>query len=243
MLHHTRGLVLRNVKYSDTSLISKIYTEHFGVQSYMLQGIRSPRSMHKANLLQPMSFLSLVVYHKEGRNLQRVKEFTPAFLYNEVPFDVRKGAVGLFMLEVLTKCLKEETGDVVLFEFLESSYRQLDDMDEGLGRFHLLFLLALTRFMGFFPSLPDHPDAQLFDLREGMFIADRPTHPDWLDQAQAKPLWQLVKAYELNEPEGLNLSHQTRRVLLGDLLRYYEMHVANFSRVNAHAILETVFRD
>lgn len=243
MLHHTRGLVLRNVKYSDTSLISKIYTEQFGLQSYLLQGIRSPKSKHKSNLIQPMNFLNLVVYHKEGRNLQRVKEFSPAFLYNEVPFDVRKGAVGLFMLEVLTKCLKEEAGDVVLFEFLESSYRQLDEMEEGLGRFHLLFLLALSRFMGFYPSLPDQSGANLFDLREGTFTTHRPPHPDWIDQAQTEPLWQLVKSYELNEPESLSFSAKTRRILLGDLLRYYELHVANFSRVNAHAILETVFHD
>lgn len=243
MLHQTRGLVLSNVKYSDTSLISRIYTEQFGLQSYMLQGVRSPKSKHKSNLLQPMSFLNMVVYHREGRNLQRVKEFSPAFLYHEVPFDIRKGAVGLFMLEVLTKCLKEESGDVLLFDFLESSYRQLDELEGGLARFHLLFLVALSRFLGFYPSSPDRSGAYLFDLREGVFTTDRPHHPDWLDERQSKPVLELVKAFEWNDPERVVLTPEQRRVLLGDLLRYYELHVAHFTKVNAHAILETVFHD
>jgi DNA repair protein RecO (recombination protein O) len=108
-LHHTKGIVLRTVKYGETSVIVTIFTELFGIQSYLVNGVRtaSKKGSGKANLFQPTSILDMVVYHNELKQLQRIKEFRWSFLYQHILSDVRKNAVALFTVELLTKCLKQ----------------------------------------------------------------------------------------------------------------------------------------
>ena len=73
MIYKTRGIVLRTVDYSDTSLIAKIYTEQFGIQSYLIKGAHRKNASIKANLFQPLALLELVVYKKEKKQLQVLK--------------------------------------------------------------------------------------------------------------------------------------------------------------------------
>src|SRR5262249_1638687 len=105
-LHKTKGIVLRTVKYGETSLIATIFTELFGVQSYLVNGVRasSKKGSGKANLFQPAAILDLITYHNELRNLQRIKEFRWDYLYLRIFSDIRKNAVALFMVELLAKC-------------------------------------------------------------------------------------------------------------------------------------------
>src|SRR5215475_14857843 len=108
MVHKTKGIVLRTVKYGETSLIATLYTELFGIQSYMVSGVRTSakKGPGKANLFQPAAILDLVVYHNELKQLNRIKEFKWFYLYKNIFSDVPKNAVSLFMVELLTKCLK-----------------------------------------------------------------------------------------------------------------------------------------
>lgn len=239
MLIPTRGLVLRQTKYGETSLICTIYTEELGIQSYLVNGIRSTKAKQKANLLRPMSLLQMVVYYREGKNLQRIREMSHDYLYQSMLFDITKGAIGLFMIEVLNKVLKEESPNSDLFDFLHTHFMDLDQRGEGLGNYPLLFLLRLSSYLGFFPHADASPGAY-FDLEEGQFPMNRPFHPNYINRPQSDALHQLVRHVGYDEPPP-TLKRGTRKVLLGDLLRYYELHVEGFHKVNAHAILETVF--
>src|SRR4051794_14343326 len=109
MIHKTKGIVLRSVKYGETSLVVTVFTELFGLQSYLVNGVRTipKKGTAKANLFQPSSILDLVAYHNDFKNLQRLKEFRWAFLYQHVLSDIRKNAVAMFLIELLGKCLKE----------------------------------------------------------------------------------------------------------------------------------------
>src|SRR5215467_13355231 len=123
-LHKTKGIVLRTVKYGETSLIVSILTELFGVQSYLVNGVRasSKKGSGKANLFQPAGILDLIVYHNELRNLQRMKEFRWSYLYQHIFSDIRKNAVALFMVELLSKCLKQPEENEELFQFAEDCF-------------------------------------------------------------------------------------------------------------------------
>ena len=239
MLVQTRGLVLRQTKYGETSVICSIYTEELGLQSYLVNGIRSSKAKTKANLLRPMSLLQLVVYHREGKNLQRIKEMSHDYLYQQVLFDIRKGAVGLFMIEILNKVLKEESPNAALFDFLHTHFVDLDLQDQPLTFYPLLFMLRLAGHLGFLPHI-DQQAHHFFDLEEGLFTTDRPIHPNYIGRPQSDALYDLIR-YVRQSDRPPQLDKATRKVLLGDLLRYYELHVEGFKKVNAHAILETVF--
>lgn len=239
MLITTRGIVLRQTKYSDTSLICTVFTEALGLQSYIVNGARKHNARQPATLLRPMNLLDMVVYYREGKNLQRIKEVRYTYLYSEVLFDITKGAIGLFMIEVLNKVLHQEEENQVLFAFLFDRFVQLDRQQEGLGIFLLTYLLELSRHLGFWPqrstsSLP------FFDLQEGVFLAERPGHPNFINAPQSTALQQVLEAMEAEQPMPA-LHKSTRKTLLGDLLRYFELHVDGFREIKSHAVLESVF--
>ena len=127
MLHKTRGIVLRTVKYGDTSIIASIFTELFGVQSYMMNGVRSSKpKAAKGNLLQPGNILELVVYHNEIRNLQRIAEFKLGYIYTSLHFNVVKNTVALYLIELLQKSLKQPEQQLELYYFTENTLQLLD---------------------------------------------------------------------------------------------------------------------
>src|ERR1700733_10299919 len=129
MTHKTSGIVLRTVKYGETSLIVTIYTELFGLQSYMVNGVRtsSSKGPGKANLFQPAAILDLLVYHSDVKNLQRIKEFKWEILYQRIYFDTVKNAIVLFMIELLLKCLKQPEPNSELFQFVKIALLNLDE--------------------------------------------------------------------------------------------------------------------
>jgi len=132
MIHKTKGIVLRSIKYGETSLVVTIFTELFGLQSYLVNGVRtvSKKGSAKASLFQSAAILDLVAYRNEFKNLQRLKEFRWAFLYQNILSDVRKNAVAIFMIELLSKCLKQPEANTELFYFVEDALEHLDEAND-----------------------------------------------------------------------------------------------------------------
>ena len=132
MIHKTKGIVLRSVKYGETSLVLTMFTELFGLQSYIVNGVRtvSKKGSSKSVFFQPAAILDLVVYHNEYKNLQRIKEYKWAHLYQHIFSDVRKNAVAVFMIELLTKCLKQPEASPQLFYFTEDALVHLDEASD-----------------------------------------------------------------------------------------------------------------
>ena len=114
----TRGIVLRSMKYSETSIIADIYTEERGMRSYIISGVRSKKAKIKASQLQIMSLVDMVAYDRQEKGLNRVRELRAAYVFQSLPFDVRKSAVGLFMAELARKTVREPEENKRLFNFL-----------------------------------------------------------------------------------------------------------------------------
>ena len=147
MLHSTRGIVFHTIKYSETSIIVKIYTGLFGIQSYLIKGIRKSKSKSRAGLFQPMTLLDLVVYHRERHSLQSVKEVTLAHPFKTLPFDIRKSSIALFINELIYKAIREEEANPDLFRFLWQTILTLDSTEEGVSSFHISFTVQLMHHL------------------------------------------------------------------------------------------------
>ena len=183
-LHKTKGIVLRTVKYGETSIIVTIFTELFGVQSYLVNGVRTAnkKGAGKASLFQPSGILELVVYHNELKQLNRIKEFKWGYLYQHIFSDIRKNVVALFMVELLTKCLKQPEPNAELFYFVEDAFIHLDESSEAVAaNFPLFFALHLAVFFGFRIQDSYSEKKSILDLREGIFVEERPDHPHFLE--------------------------------------------------------------
>ena len=195
MTYKTKDIVLRTVKYGETSLVVTVFTELFGVQTYMVNGVRSSKkSSAKANYFLPGAILDLVVYHHEQKNMQRIREFGWAVLYQHVLSDVIKNSIALYMVELLYKSLKQPEQNESLFYFCEDVFLYLDKADRTVtANIPLYFALHLSHFLGFKIN-DDYDEVQhILDLREGSFVTEQPTHPNFMDGEYELLTSQLLK--------------------------------------------------
>lgn len=242
-LHKTKGIVLRTVKYGETSLVVTIFTELFGVQSYLVNGVRtsSKKGSGKANLFQPTAILDLVVYHNELKHLNRIKEFKWSYLYQHIFSDVPKNAVALFMIELLTKCLKQPEANPELFEFCEDAFMHLDkSKGPVMANFPLFFALHLPVFFGFRISDEYSDENSIVDLQEGVFVSERPGHLHFLEGKQAEITSDLLKMMQPEELGQLKLNHDFRRQLLFAYETYYRLHIQDFGTMKTLPVLREV---
>lgn len=242
-LHHTKGIVLRTVKYGETSLIVTIFTALFGIQSYLINGVRtsSKKGSGKANLFQPAALLDLVVYHNELKQLQRIREFRWSHLYGHIFSDVRKNAVALFMVELLTKCLKQPEANPDLFHFTEDAFLHLDEStDTVTANFPLFFALHLAVFFGFRIHDRYSEKNRFLDLQEGRFAGEAPLHPHFLEDRQAAVTSQLLRVMQPEELTEIKLHHDFRRHLLYAYEKYYALHIQDFGTLRTLPVLREI---
>ncbi len=238
-LHKTRGIVLHKVNYSESSVILKVYTELFGIQSYLVKGVRKKKPLISPALLQHLSLLELVVYHKELGNLQHIKEIHAAFPFTHIPFDIRKSSLAIFLNEVIYKALKEEETNAELFNFLFDSIVRLDEATAHLNTFHLCFCVQYSKYLGFYPSGNWDLQHPYFDLVEGVYVNTPPLHQYYLTKEISQILFQYSSASWENMSE-ISINNQQRKNLLMGLMDYYRIHLQGFGNIQSHHILEQV---
>jgi len=246
MTHKTKGIVLRSIKYGETSLVVTIYTELFGVQTYMINAIRTTkRSGNKAAMFQPAAMLEMEVYHNEQKSMQRIKEYNWAFLYQHIHSDVIKNSIALYMMELLYKTLKQPETNSNLFYFCEDALIQLDSAEKNIAaNFALFFSLHLADFFGFRINGSNMENIEVenlyLDLREGDFVSQQPVHPNFIQGQNAFVTAELLKMRLPSELEQLKLNQQTRRELLLKFQEYYAMHIHDFGQMKTLLVLHEV---
>ncbi len=226
MLQKTRGIVLRSLKYGETGLITTIYTEAFGRMAFIMQGIHGKRTSVKGNLLKQLFLLEMEVDYKPGRELQRVKEVKNISPFGSIPFGIVKSSQALFLAEVLEKVLREEESRPDLFGFLYRSIQVLDLFEDGINNFHVIFLIQLTRYLGFGPSNNYSESNQFFDMIAGKFVLSPPAHPWFLQNRESLVLVQLIGMSYQNSTE-FKPDQVLRNFLLDFVLEYYGLHLGN----------------
>ncbi|MDR1585177.1 MAG: DNA repair protein RecO, partial [Prevotellaceae bacterium] len=180
MQEKTSGIVLHNIKYSDSTSIVTIYTRRFGRAVYMVYGRGKKKSLCRPAFLQPLTLVELDVAHFPRREVQQIKDIRIATQLNNIPVNPVKNALALFLSEILFRTLIRADSDEQLFEFIEQATLSLNGCENSLANFHLVFLLKLTRYLGFEPNY-DNRNFAYFDLLEGVFLLDKPLHDYFLD--------------------------------------------------------------
>lgn len=240
MIVTTKGIVLRAIKYSETSLICDIYTESMGLQSYIVSGVRKKRAKISASLLQVMSMIEMVAYHKNNRELNRITEVKAAYVYQEMPFDVVKGSVGLFMAELVQKTIKEHEENTPLFDFLWKAFTELDQTQNSISNYHIGFMAQLTQFLGFMIDDNYSSNMPYFDVKEGRFRSIRIMNHDGLNMELSEALFAFCQL-PLTENYKIPIKREDRRVLIKRLMRFYQYRIENFQELNSFAVLQEIF--
>lgn len=243
MTHKTKGIILRTIKYGETSLVVTAYTELFGLQTYLVKGVRtqSKKGMGKANLFQPGALLEMVVYHNELKNLQFIKEFKWSYLYQNLYSDVIKNSVAVYMIELITKSIREPETNAELFYFIEQNLMLLDEAEPRVtANLPLHFSLHLAAWLGFGIAEKESEDAATLDLQEGKFTPEIPAHGAYLDGKLAEATAELVAAQNAVSTFRVKLNQQQRRQLLQAYEQFYLYHITEFGSLKTLPVLEAV---
>ncbi|RAW02799.1 DNA repair protein RecO [Pseudochryseolinea flava] len=219
MLHKTQGVVFRFTKYGETSIIVTIFTTLFGIQSYIVNGVRSKSLKSKIALYQPLTLLDLVVYYKENASIKRIKELKCLHPYQTVTSDIRKSSIAMFIAEILNKTVKEESHAQELCDFIITSMIILDT-HEKTENFHLIFLLKLSRYLGFGAQFVN-------EVLGGRFT----------DEAIEKIIDQLIKA---DYTDVISMTIAQRREILELLVSFYADHVETIGELKSLAVLREI---
>ena len=246
MLKKTRGIVLRAVKYSETSVIVDVFTEGFGLRSYIVRGVRQAKSKVAAGLLQVMSLVEIVGYDKPDK-LNRLREIHAAHVFTRLPFEVPRSSVGLFMVEVTQRAVRETEENAELFQFLFDVFQFLDETETSFVNLHLAFLLELSAHLGFQPHdetnnqqpITNH-QSTVFDLKNGIFTSETVGHPFFLTGKLTEILRGLL-ATDWRESHVIKMNRDDRRQLLAELVKFFQYHIDGFPELNSLKILQEIF--
>ncbi|SMO59466.1 DNA replication and repair protein RecO [Saccharicrinis carchari] len=242
MIESTRGIVLTNTRYAETSVISQVYTEKLGLQSYIVNGARSRKSRGKGIFMQPLALLDLEVYHSEKKSVHRIKDFRANPPLTQIPFEPVRRSLAFFIAEVLSKALRlEDKRDDALFDFLHQSICVLDNELPGLQNFHLFMLFRLTRPLGFYPHFTSNEGLKYFDLRTGMFCHTEPAYPDYLNTFETAILLQLQNT-GIEQLDTIKMNSAQRNGLIQKILLYFHWHISGFSKIKSFEVLKEIFR-
>ncbi len=245
MVHSTKGVVLRTLKYGDTSIITSIYTELFGIQQYIVKGVRqsTKTSSGKASYFQPSAILELEVYHNELKQMQFIKEYRWSYLYEQVLFDVVKNTVAAYIIELMQLSLEEPEANPDLYYLIEETLMQLDKSSGTLtGNLPLYFTLHLAGQLGFMLQGTYSAQTPVLDLQEGMFVQDEPTHPYYIEGNHAMITSQILQLTDYKALENIQLNQVMRRQLLESYQLYLSLHISGFGKMKSYAILQEILR-
>ncbi len=236
-LVQTKLLVLNTIKYGDSSLIAKCYTESDGLRSYMLKGIltRKKGKIKKAHF-QPLMQLEVIASHTDKESLDFIREVKIAYAYKTLFSDMYKNTLVYFIAEFLTNALKEETVNKDLYDYLAINLQLLDNLKDY-GNFHLIFILNLTKYLGFYPDTAAI-DATYFNLENGCF-EDAITTNNSLTGNELQ-LFKTLLGITFDDAVVVRFTLKEKQQLIMILIRYFSVHLTTFKKLKSIAILHEV---
>lgn len=240
MLIKTHAVVLHSFKYGETQLITDLLTEELGRLSFINNIPRSARGKVKKQFFQPLTLLEIEFDYRSKNRLQRIRDVRMAYPFSTIPFDAAKLSLSLFMAEFLSYATRDEQKNLALYKYVETSIRWLDSARRQFANFHLVFMIRLSRFLGFYPNLDNDQRGCFFDLRNGCFTTVLPLHPDFLTADETSKISLLMRM----TPDTMHLfamSRHERNRCAEIVLFFYRLHIPNFPELKSFEVLKEVF--
>jgi len=225
MLITTKGIVFRVTKYRETSIITNIFTEELGLNSYIVNGVRAAKGKHKIGYFEPLNLVEITAYHKPGRDIERIAEIKSAYTIHNIRQDVYKSAMSMFLVEVLNKCIIERDMNKPLFSFLYNAIVTLDQVKRN-HSFHLQFMLKLTSYLG-------------FGIHDPNTFIEQSNNESYYDHQEVKQLLKDLIENELSQEPEISPDH--RQTILNDILFYYQVQL-EIPKLKSIEVLQTIFK-
>lgn len=240
MYHKTQGIVLNTINYNDKYLLASVYTDQFGRVTYMVPKSKGKSSKIKKSLFSPLALLEMETEHQASRDIQRIREVQIISPLYSISGNMIKTSVALFLSEFLSRVLRDTDEYPIIFQYLKDSIQILEESEKGLANFHLVFVLKLTRFLGFYPNLENYINGSYFDMLNGVFVDRQPLHNHYVNKTDSKAL-SLLSRITYENMHYFKFSRQERRNIIDRMVEYYRIHLHNFQDLKSLDILQELF--
>lgn len=234
----TKAIVLQAIKYGDKKFILKLFSRDHGLLTVSCVTGQSPASKIKSSAILPLSLLDAQIIQKQNKDVQQLTEANCYYISTNIGNSLSKLSIAQFINEVLIKCVKENTGNTALYDFVETCIVYLNESDQNFVNLHVHFLLEFTRYAGIEPASNYSEENCYFDCREGSFTSYSLAFPMGLDKEDSKLLAEsLTKNLLLTK-----LLSTERQRLVNSLIAYYQFHIPGFNQVRSLEVLNEVLR-
>ena len=233
MKYKSRAITLTYIKQGESSIISKIFTEKHGLQSFIVKGVRSKKAKKKLGLFQPLQLVDINATLIPKKGLQYLAEITIIETISTDKINMNKNFLAIFIAEISSKVLQENEQNSGLFKFVWEIKQKLYNANTVDENFALLFMLNLSKYLGFFPST-ENINAPFFNLETGEFSGKVFNLNIYLTEEKTTILKHLLLGKKINIPQEL------KSELLKDIIQYFRLHHYNLSNITSHLIIESL---
>ena len=242
MLVKTKAIVLHSFRYGESKVIVDMLTPANGRMACIATVPKSPKGRLKKQYFQPLFIIEAVVDVRQRSRLQRVREARVAVPFVSIPFNPYKLSIAMFTAEFLRHATRREPSDELIYDYVENSILWLDGCTGSFANFHLVFMMRMSKFLGFYPNTDGYTPGCRFDLRASCFCDGTPLHNDCLQPDEARRIVMLLR---MNFPTMhlFRMSHEERNRMADVILRYYEIHIPDFPELKSLPVLKELFAD
>ena len=233
MKYKSRAITLTYIKQGESSIISKIFTEKHGLQSFIVKGVRSKKAKKKLGLFQPLQLVDINATLIPKKGLQYLAEIIIIETISTDKINMNKNFLAIFIAEISSKVLQENEQNSGLFKFVWEIKQKLYNANTIDENFALLFMLNLSKYLGFFPST-ENINAPFFNLETGEFSGKSFNMNIYLTEEKTTVLKHLLLGKKINIPQEL------KSELLKDIIQYFRLHHYNLSNITSHLIIESL---
>ncbi|MCC6816047.1 MAG: DNA repair protein RecO [Saprospiraceae bacterium] len=235
----TRGIVFRTCRFKESSLILDVFTEQKGIQSFFMNSVFNSKNTRLSSLLQVSNILEIVAYYSDKKEIHRIKEVNPDYLYESIPNDIRKSAIATFIIELSRRCVKDQSEHQDFFQLIRRCLVLLDRQPTLDANFHLKFMIKLSSYLGFQPLKNYSQTNNAFDLINAQFIPFNLNNHYCIDPLLSEKIFKLLND-ELKLENAFKLSYEDRSRMLDTLIEYYKVHIENFGDLKSPSVYKSI---
>ena len=241
MMTNSRAIVLNTLKFGEQQLIVDMLTEELGRVSFICRIPKTQKGKLKKQFFQPLSLLDAVFDYRQNARLQHLRDVRLSQPFTSIPFDAGKLSIALFLSEFLTYATRDEQQNAALFNYVVNSIDWLDGQTTSFANFHLVFMMRLSRFIGFFPNVDDYHEGDYFDMRNASFSSMVPLHTDFLNAADSSKI-QLLMRMNYDTMHLFKMNHEDRNRIIDVLITYYRLHVPSFPELQSLPVMKQLWK-
>lgn len=240
MLTKTKAIVLHSLKYGDKKVFVDMYSKEYGMITFSCSASSRAKGKNKMNYFQPFNIVEVEFDMKPKAEIHNIKDIRIDYPAKSIPFDPYKLSISIFLAEFTRYALMNEQQDFTLFTYIENSIQWLDNAERDFSNFHIIFMVKLSQFIGFFPNIDDYYPGSWFDMRDGSFSALIPKHKEVIQPSDATII-PVLSRLSFGTMHLLKLSRNERNQCTEGILKYYQLHLPSFPELKSFSVMQELF--